>query len=494
MNTPGGTEITTVGTSTPLSPGVGIRFGLRAKFILLVGGLLLAFFTAITFFLVSNFRSQVYDRTKAGIQASTQISTRSIGNTFTTSDPKNTRTATDGTVNTILELDKNINDVEIYEVTGNKVYSRQDQSGVKVSPYDLISKNFGLIRVKGNMVAVVDPYVEGGNIHRYSIVYSINQQTLQSALLSITLQVIGFTSLVYLLILTLLYIVLNHWLISRIRGLSAQTQNIHDGKDFKQITVTGNDEITQLAETLNTMANNLKANIDKLEELDKTKTEFMMVTSHNLRTPLTIINGYLDSVTGSETAEELLDVIKQTAKSARRLNGFAEDMLTISRFELGQAPTNLESVNVMDVMRNVGEDFQAVAGEKNITFDVILPKTSVVQAKINKPHIRAALWNLLDNAYKFTPDNGRIVLGLEELSPEEIRIAVGDSGYGIPEAEIPMLFTKFHRGTASAIHNVQGSGIGLYLTKLIIDEHKGRIEVKSNPGKGSTISFILPRG
>jgi two-component system, OmpR family, sensor histidine kinase VanS len=494
MNTPGGAETVTINVSSQSEQGRGIKIGLRSKFILLVGGLLLAFFTAITIFLVTNFRSQVNDRTRANIQASTQISTRSIGNTFTTSTSTNVRTATDGTVNTILELDRNISDVEIYEVTGNKVYARQDQTAVRVSPYDLISKNFGVIRKSGQIVAVVDPYVEEGNIHRYSIVYTVDQQTLQGALLSITLQVIGFTALVYLLILTLLYIVLNHWLISRIRSLSVQAQSIHDGKDFNQIEVQGNDEISQLADTLNAMAKSLKANIDKLEELDKTKTEFMMVTSHNLRTPLTIINGYLDSVTGSETAEELLDVIKQTAKSARRLNGFAEDMLTISRFELGQAPTNLESVNMMDVMKNVGEDFQAVAGEKNITFDVILPKATTVQAKINKPHIRAALWNLLDNAYKFTPDNGRIVLGLEELSPEEIRIAVGDSGYGIPEAEIPMLFTKFHRGAASAIHNVQGSGIGLYLTKLIIDEHKGRIEVTSNPGKGSTISFVLPRG
>ena len=493
MNQGGGEPMAAKQLAPVGPPGAGI--GLRAKFIFLVGGILFVFFSTITLFLALNFRSQISDRTKSDLEASAKISTKSIGKTFTNSETNNVRTATDTTVNTVLNLDKNVEDVEIYEVTGKKVYSRQDRSNVQVSPYDLIGNDFTTIRKNGRIVAVVDPFIEEGNIHRYSIVYSVNQQRLDSALLSVTLQVIGFTLLVYLLILTLLYLVLNHWLISRIRSISSQAQQVHDGHSEQPIISEGHDEISQLAYVLNSMAQRLKANIDELEELDKTKTEFMMVTSHNLRTPLTIINGYLDSVTGNETNEELLDVIKQTAKSSRRLNGFAEDMLTIARFELGQSPVNLEAVNLLDVMKNVGEDFQAVAGEKNIEFVLSMPQNGPLQAAINKPHIRAALWNLLDNAYKFTPDNGKITLGLAELvETKEVKFSVTDSGYGIPEAEIPMLFTKFHRGTASAIHNVQGSGIGLYLTKLIIDEHKGRLEVVSQPGKGTTISFILPKG
>jgi signal transduction histidine kinase len=203
------------------------------------------------------------------------------------------------------------------------------------------------------------------------------------------------------------------------------------------------------------------------------------------------MKGYLETL---ETLEELPEsahkMIRTITGSTNRLSVFAEDMLIIARLESGQeyASAN-EDCNLTEIIRRICDDAEPLANEKQLEFVKELPDTScTIQG--SPPHMRAALWNVLDNALKFTKE-GRVVLRLRAEAGKAI-ITVEDTGVGVSAEEQPKLFTKFHRGTDIMEYNYEGTGIGLYLTKLIVENHKGTITVTSAENKGTTVTITLP--
>jgi len=249
----------------------------------------------------------------------------------------------------------------------------------------------------------------------------------------------------------------------------------------------------------------------KLEKLEKLKSEFVSIVSHELRTPLTPINNSLEIVSSGQCGEispDAKNFISMAKRNIQRLSGIIEDLLDLSRIQTGKMDFKYKIVDITPSLELLQKTFLQVANEKNININLnISEKLPEIYADIRR--IEQILSNLVSNALKFTSNNGEIdidvsivdesVLKIEKLiSPlilpngKYIKIAVKDNGIGIKEEDIPKIFDKFSQIESSLKRNNGGVGLGLTITKQLIDSHLGAIEVISKEGQGSIFIVYLP--
>lgn len=236
------------------------------------------------------------------------------------------------------------------------------------------------------------------------------------------------------------------------------------------------------------------ANI-KLKGLDRLKDEFVSIASHELRTPMTVINNYLWMVLhgkAGEISQKQKLYLDRAAISSQRLIALVNDMLTISRIQRGKIMVKSESGDLLELAKGVVEELKIKAKEKKLKLSLKEPEKKLPQVLLDKERIREALVNLIGNALKFTPEKGEIVVSFKRKG-QWMTALVADTGPGIAQEDLPKLFKKFGRLDRSfaTVAETRGTGLGLYICKQIIDLHHGKIGVKSELGKGSTFYFSL---
>ena len=230
------------------------------------------------------------------------------------------------------------------------------------------------------------------------------------------------------------------------------------------------------------------------DEISKMKTDFVSHVSHELRTPLSSIKAYAELLVDGEapddkTRNEFYHIIQAEAE---RLSRLIDNILNISRIEAGMMRVTRKSVSINGILKRVLEVAMPSAREKAISIvDRLSPVFATVEA--DPDMIYQAALNLVSNAIKYTPDNGRVEISLTTNEADhELLVLVTDTGVGIPPEAMKHLFEKFFRVEQNK-HMAKGSGLGLNLTRQIIESiHKGRMIVNSEPGKGSTFGFALP--
>jgi PAS domain S-box-containing protein len=227
----------------------------------------------------------------------------------------------------------------------------------------------------------------------------------------------------------------------------------------------------------------------KLKAADQLKTEFIMLTSHNLRTPLAIAKGYAEIITTqfpvSDDQKPMLDGLNN---GLNRLGKIVEDLLTITSIESGSLVT-LEEISFQDLVEPLIQETKDLAITRKDKF-IVNFRAGDVKIKANRDRLQGALRNVLNNACKFT-ENGTVELNTSR-SENRLIINISDTGIGMEPSEVPKLFTQFHRAASALTGGYEGRGIGLYLTKLIIEEHNGKLSVVTQPNKGSTFTIELP--
>ena len=232
--------------------------------------------------------------------------------------------------------------------------------------------------------------------------------------------------------------------------------------------------------------------LDELRKISKRKTDFISSVSHELRTPLTSIKGY-----AAILMEEKLGPLPQAAKERlEKINRHSDelvhmvnDLLDIARIESGGAGMKMEGQDLKTVISNVADLISIQCKNKNIELITNIQKdTPPVLA--DRVQLERVFVNLLGNAVKFTPENGKITIKTH-TEDNVIQVDISDTGIGIPPDSLSMLFEEFYRVDNPVNQQVKGTGLGLSLVKHIIEAHKGRIWVESKPGKGSTFSFTL---
>ncbi|OGZ17622.1 MAG: hypothetical protein A2Z78_00510 [Candidatus Nealsonbacteria bacterium RBG_13_36_15] len=234
--------------------------------------------------------------------------------------------------------------------------------------------------------------------------------------------------------------------------------------------------------------------ISREKLIEQMKTEFVSLAAHQLRTPLSAIKWtlrmILDGDLGKITQEQE-GFLQKTYQSNERMIGLINDLLNVTRIEEGRYLFKRVSANIEEIVKPIIKSYQTEMGRKKITF--IFRKSTVILPKveIDKEKIGLAIENFIDNALKYTFPGGRVTVALK-YAKKEIEFSVKDTGIGIPNDQKDRIFTKFFRGANVIRMETEGSGLGLFITKNIIEAHGGRVWFESKEGEGSTFYFALP--
>lgn len=234
----------------------------------------------------------------------------------------------------------------------------------------------------------------------------------------------------------------------------------------------------------------IKEQNERLRELDRMKSEFLSTAAHELRTPLTSILGFSEILLEKKLDEEKKNkFLKTINEESRGLGKIIDDLLDVSRIESGMGfEIRKASTDLGDIILKNTNLFQSQT-DKHI-FKTDLPG-NLPKIEIDKDRIDQVIENLLSNAIKFSPKGGKIQVTLQK-SNKDLKVTVSDTGLGISKKDLPHIFDRFYRGDNVSADAIGGVGLGLAVAKYIIESHKGKIWVESEPGKGSTFSFTLP--
>jgi len=233
--------------------------------------------------------------------------------------------------------------------------------------------------------------------------------------------------------------------------------------------------------------------VTRLKKLEKIHEDFVANVTHEIKTPLTAIIGFIETLQGGaidekENARKFLKIISE---NAHRLDRLVDDLLILSSIELGEMKLRLEGVSLGVVIENVLPVFETKAAEKSLTIDKDIPeRLPLILA--DRDRVSQILLNILDNAVKFTPNGGQVTITASDDGKGSVVVKVIDTGIGIPKSEIPRLGERFYRVDKTRSRERGGTGLGLSIVKHLMKAHHGNIEIESQMGKGATVLLYFP--
>lgn len=232
--------------------------------------------------------------------------------------------------------------------------------------------------------------------------------------------------------------------------------------------------------------------VTRLKKLEKIRIDFVANVTHEIRTPLTAIIGYLETIKAGainniEETKKFIDII---LKQAERLNRLVEDLLTISNIELDEIILNFESVSLNIAITNVISLVEAKAKLKKITIHNNL-RENLPPVRADKDKLTQIFVNILDNAVKFTPESGEVIIAADESDAYAV-VSIIDTGIGVPQDEIQRLGERFYRVDKTRSRDLGGTGLGLSIVKHLMIAHGGRMEIESKFGRGTKVSLFFP--
>jgi signal transduction histidine kinase len=229
-----------------------------------------------------------------------------------------------------------------------------------------------------------------------------------------------------------------------------------------------------------------------LREMDRMKANFISMVTHELRSPLNAINGYLDLAlegVAGPLNERLHEFVRRARSSSEHLTSLVDDLLLISRADAGQFRLNLGQANLNTIIQNALEEVELMAADAKVKLAVHLPP-ELPPLAADEGRLKQVIRNLLTNAIKFTPEGGQVTIR-GELRGSQVEIAICDTGRGIPPEHLPRIFERFYQ-VARGQGSRGGQGLGLAIVKTIVERHHGSISVESAPGEGSTFTVSIP--
>jgi len=232
-----------------------------------------------------------------------------------------------------------------------------------------------------------------------------------------------------------------------------------------------------------------KAN-EELNELDKLKTDFIAIASHELRTPLGVILGYASFLQDSGD-DQVSETAEKVVASALQLRRIIEDLTNLRYLQTNEADLHLERVYLSDLLRDVENDVHEMANAKRHQLRIVPPPPSTI-VYVDRVRMGMAVTNVLNNAIRFTPDGGKIMLQCD-VRPPYVLVAVADNGIGIPRDQIDRIFAKFYQIEDHMTRRHGGLGIGLSITKAVVEAHGGRVWASSaGMNQGATFTLSMP--
>lgn len=234
--------------------------------------------------------------------------------------------------------------------------------------------------------------------------------------------------------------------------------------------------------------------LSKENDLERMKLDFVSMASHELKTPLTSIIGYLSvflNENRGNVRREEMELLEKSFVSAQQLLTLIQNILNVNKIERDQLSVHMEPTDLYAILLKATDDLSNLAKQKNIILNLTQPRSSLPKVMVDPVRIAEVVTNLVANALNYTNPGGQVTIFIQ-ASPTEITTSITDTGVGIPKEALPRLFSKFFRVSNITQQASKGTGLGLYIAKSIINKMNGKIWVESELGKGSRFSFVLP--
>lgn len=259
-------------------------------------------------------------------------------------------------------------------------------------------------------------------------------------------------------------------------------------EDFETLTVLA--DIAGVAVEKARLIEELEKANSELAELDELKTNFIAIASHELRTPLSVILGYV-SFLRDEAGPEMAAQMDSVLGAAVHLRTLIQDMLNLRYVDAGETAVHRERVDFVEIVREMQAQADETAVAKQQTINVKLP-TTPIPIMVDRAMVEVVLGNLLDNAVKFTPQGGNILIAVQPQG-SEVWFRIQDTGVGIPENQLSRVFRRFYQVESALRRSYEGMGLGLAIAKELVELNDGRIWAESVEGLGSEFFIALPR-
>lgn len=268
-----------------------------------------------------------------------------------------------------------------------------------------------------------------------------------------------------------------------LRNIARAARSVARGNYRQRVPATGPREVRDLAANFNRMT-------EEVQRSQQTLRDFLANISHELKTPLTSIRGFSEAMLDGTIDDQV--GIERSAKiisdESNRVLRLVQELLDLSRIESGQVSMQQDAIDLRELFEHVGEVFALRSEESGVGLDVALQGNAHIRGDFDR--LEQVMNNLLDNAFRHTPEGGTVRVACRDLQPGTLQVTVADTGPGIPLNDLPHLFERFYRGDNQ--NGRQGYGLGLAISREIVRAHGGEIWATSEPGKGTTFVFTLP--
>lgn len=345
-----------------------------------------------------------------------------------------------------------------------------------------------------NKIFSAAPVLEQGVLrgYVYVILSSEEYDSVANLLFTGFIFSVGKKSLLITLIVAILFGLIAIWYLTKNLTIIQKGVERFEKEDFSHvIQIESKGEFGQLADTLNHMATTIDGNIKQLKSMESLRKELVANVSHDLRTPLAIINGYAETlvIKGCKIKEEdRIKYLNNIVNSTKNLEKLVQELFELSKLESNKVQLKKERVNLSELLNDLVSRYQILAQNRSIELKLNVPEISYVSIDIAL--MERAIQNLMENALKFTPEQGLIVLNVVQ-EKDYIKVEIEDSGMGIAQEYLPFVFDRYKKVSQRKEENA-GAGLGLAIVKKIIELHGTTISVASQKGKGTVFSFRIP--
>ncbi len=274
-----------------------------------------------------------------------------------------------------------------------------------------------------------------------------------------------------------------------LRALAKATRALAGGDYSQRVPVRGTDEVAELGRSFNSLASDIAS-------ARRREHDILANISHDLKTPLTSIQGFAGAMLDGTCPPEAYPYAAQVIHTeTERMNHLVGDVLQLSRLEAGEFPLHPMPLNVREILQATVRRFTEQATKQGVFLRVVRPNNDDLTIRGDRDQIEQILGNLVENALRYTPPEGRIDLLAERITSggkPVARISVRDTGKGIAASDLPRIFERFYQADKSRVAGQGGSGLGLAITKELVERHHGTVTAESVIGAGTTISFTIP--
>jgi len=292
------------------------------------------------------------------------------------------------------------------------------------------------------------------------------------------------------------YYLIERFVYSKIKLIYKLIHNLKLGKDLKDALgeYVSADPINDVEQEVKDWARDKKSEIDQLKEQEKFRREFLANISHELKTPLFAIQGYIEALQEGDIEDPELSkrFLEKASNNVDRLASFIKDLDAISKLESGEIPVSYDEFDLVDLIQEVIDSLELKANKYHISIHFKEKYKDPTRVYADREKIRQVLVNLLSNSFKYGKNPGNTYIRTFELH-DQILVEITDDGIGIEEKYLPRLFERFYRTDKSRSRDIGGSGLGLAIVKHIIEAHEQTITVRSTENIGSTFGFTLSR-